>query len=157
MTGFISIAVTSLNSIAQLAVVFNCKPAKHTFVLLARSIFGRRSRVFGFTMLLLESFGSDAVFEQLFRTAAGTLFRTKRFHQQPTQPQLVYSAVGGRKCGRIPRTQPEVPQFATLLLCICICIMIRNVSASQRVAEISLERAEVCYRARLSSVLYRAT
>ena len=28
MTGFISIAVASLNSIAQLAVVFNCKPPK---------------------------------------------------------------------------------------------------------------------------------
>ena len=37
---------------------------------------------------------------------AGTLFRTKRYHQQPTQPRLVYSALGGRKCGRIPRTQP---------------------------------------------------
>ena len=44
---------------------------------------------------------------------AGTLFRTKRFHQQPTQPQLVYSAVGGRKCGRIPRTQPSEPKDAT--------------------------------------------
>ena len=28
MTGFISVAVTSLNSIAQLAVVFKCKPPK---------------------------------------------------------------------------------------------------------------------------------
>ena len=37
---------------------------------------------------------------------AGTLFTTKRYHQQPTQPRLVYSALGGRKCGRIPRTQP---------------------------------------------------
>ena len=40
----------------------------------------------------------------------------------------------------------EVPQFATLLL------MIRNFSASQRVAEISRERDEECYRARLRSV-----
>ena len=34
---------------------------------------------------------------------AGTLFITKKFHQQPTQPRLVYSALGGRKCGRICR------------------------------------------------------
>ena len=38
---------------------------------------------------------------------AGTLFRTQKCNQQPTQPRLVYSALGGRKCGRIPRTQPH--------------------------------------------------
>ena len=35
---------------------------------------------------------------------AGTLFRTKRYHQHPTQPRLVYSALVGRECGRIPQS-----------------------------------------------------
>ena len=37
-----------------------------------------RSRVFGFTMLLVESFGSDAVFEQLFRTAGWNTFQNQK-------------------------------------------------------------------------------
>ena len=55
--------------------------------------------------------------------------------------QKRFSPAGG--CGAYGAAA-EVPQFATLLL------MIRNFSASQRVAEISLERAEECYRVRLS-------
>ena len=57
-------------------------------------------------MLLVEFFGSDAFLSSCAAQLAGTLFRTKRYHQQPTQPRLVYSALVGRKCGRIPRTQP---------------------------------------------------
>ena len=110
-TGFISIAVTSLNSIAQLAVVFKCKPAKRTFVL---SYFWL-PQYFG-PMSISGCSGSPCCwlhFLDLMRflsscaaQLAGTLFRTKRCNQQLTQPQLVYSALGGRKCGRIPRTQP---------------------------------------------------
>ena len=52
--------------IAQLAVVFKCKPAKRTFVLSyffwLTQYFGplSRSRMFGFSMLMVEFFGSDA-------------------------------------------------------------------------------------------------
>ena len=111
MIGFISIAVTSLNSIAQLVVVFKCKPAKRTFVL---SYFWL-PQYFG-PMSISGCSGSPCCWLHLLdlmrflsscaAQLAGTLFRTKRCNQQPTQPQLVYSALGGRKCGRIPRTQP---------------------------------------------------
>ena len=71
MTGFISIAVTSLNSIAQLEVVFKCKPAKRTFVLsyfLAHSIFWPIVQKSGVRVhhVVGGIFGSDAFFEQLF-------------------------------------------------------------------------------------------
>ena len=84
MTGFISIVVTSLNSIAQLAVVFKMQPAKRTFVLsyfwlpqyFGPSVF--RSRVSGFTMLLVGSFGSDAFFEQLPWAAGWNTFQNQK-------------------------------------------------------------------------------
>ena len=84
MTGFISIAVTSLNRIAQLAVVFKCKPAKRTFALsffwLPQYYVGplSRSQVFGFTMLLVVSFGSDAFFEQLPWAAGWNTFQNQK-------------------------------------------------------------------------------
>ena len=85
-----------------------CKAYFRTFVLLAHGYFGplSRSRVFGFTMLMEGFFRSEAFFEQLFRTAGWNTFQNQKSLQQPTQPQLVYSALGGRKCGCIPRTQP---------------------------------------------------
>ena len=58
---------------------------------------------------------------------AGTLFRTKRFHQQPTQPQLVYSALGGRKCGRIPRTQPVCWGECLCLRLVAMLLILGNV------------------------------
>ena len=60
----------------------------------------------GFTMLLVEFLVLMRFLSSCAAQLAGTLFRTKRYHQQPTQPRLVYSALVGRKCGRIPRTQP---------------------------------------------------
>ena len=62
----------------------------------------------GFTMLMVDFFGSDAFFEQLRCAAGWNTFQNQKCHQQPTQPQLVYSALGGQKCGRIPRTQPQI-------------------------------------------------
>ena len=114
----LSIAVTSLNSIAQLAVVFKCKPAKRTFVL---SYFWL-TQYFG-PMSISGCSGSPCCWLHLLdlmrflsscsEQLAGTLFRTKIYHQQPTQPRLVYSALVGRKCGRIPRTQPFSAAFFT--------------------------------------------
>ena len=81
-------------------------------------------------MLLVESFGSDAFFEQL-RCAAGwnTFQNQKMPPQQPTQPQLVYSALGGRKCGRIPRTQPRIgSSYPTARENVCMPVMSRTLN-----------------------------
>ena len=60
-------------------------------------------------MLLVEFFGSGAFFEQLRCAAGWNTFQNQKIPpQQPTQPRLVYSALVGRQCGRIPRTQPAL-------------------------------------------------
>ena len=64
-------------------------------------------------MLLVIFFGSDAFFEQLRCAAGWNTFQNKKIHQQHTQPQLVYSTLGGRKCGCTPRTQP-ISRFAVV-------------------------------------------
>jgi len=57
-----------------------CKAYFRTFVLLAPSIFWPNVHkwVFGFTMLLVASFRSDAFFEQLFRTAGWNTFQNQK-------------------------------------------------------------------------------